>query len=256
MRNLPLLALLCSAVVASAASVETFSIDGKSVTLKVPDQPAAGKPWLWVGEFGGHLKSLEEGLVDKGWHVVYVGVSNQFGSPASMQVWEKLYAEMHEKRALSPKPALLGISRGGLYVTAWTRLHPDRVSVLYLDNAVTDIRSWPGGFQLQSKGKGSAKDWDLYKNIFHFQSDPEAQEKSIHPTDGLLPALKAGVFLLSVHGTADTVVPYVDNAGLLVDFWKKEEGRFKTFPKEGGDHHPHGLPDPAPLIELLGKEAK
>lgn len=256
MKNLPLLALLCSALVASAATVETFSIDGKSVTLKVPDQPAAGKPWLWVGEFGGHLKSLEQGLVEKGWHVVYVGVSNQFGSPASMQVWEKLYAEMREKRALSPKPALLGISRGGLYVTAWTRLHPDRVSVLYLDNAVTDIRSWPGGFQLQSKGKGSAKDWDLYKNVFQFQSDSEAQEKSIHPTDGLLPALKAGVFLLSVHGTADTVVPYVDNAGIVVDFWKKHGGHFKTFPKEGGDHHPHGLPDPAPLIELLSQEAK
>ena len=65
---------------ASAASVEKLTIDGKAVTVKVPAQPAPGKPWLWVGEFGGHLKSLEDGLVEKGWHVVYVGVSNQFGS--------------------------------------------------------------------------------------------------------------------------------------------------------------------------------
>ena len=222
----------------------------------MPDNAAPGKPWLWVGEFGGHLKSLEDGLVDIGWHVAYVGVSNQFGSPASMEVWDKLYLELREKRSLSAKPALIGISRGGLYVNAWTRLHPDRVSVLVLDNAVGDIRSWPGGFQLAAKGKGSAKDWELYKNVFQFENDAIAQEKSLRPADGLLPAVKNNVLLISVHGTADTVVPYVDNANVIVDFWQKEGGRFKIFPKEGGDHHPHGLPDPKPLIELLSKEAK
>lgn len=251
-----LLAFTLSVTAASAATVEKFVIDGKNVTLKVPENAAPGKPWLWVGEFGGHLKSLEEGLVDKGWHVVYVGVSNQFGSPASMEVWEKLYAEMREKRALSAKPALLGISRGGLYVNAWTRLHPDRVSVLYLDNAVCDIRSWPGGFQLNAKGKGSPGDWNLYKTVFQFESDAVAQEKSLRPADGLLPALKNGVFLVSVHGTADLTVPYVDNAKVIVDFWQKEGGRFKAFPKEGGDHHPHGLPDSKVLLDLLSEAAK
>jgi pimeloyl-ACP methyl ester carboxylesterase len=254
--KLTALALLLLTVSASAASVERFSIDEKAVTLKVPDVPASGKPWLWVGEFAGHLKSLEDGLVEKGWHVAYISFSNQFGSPASMQVWDKLYEELHDKRGLSAKPALLGISRGGLYANAWVRLHPDRVSVLYLDNAVGDIRSWPGGFQLQAKGKGGPNDWQLYKNVFGFTDDTEAQQKSIRPADGLLPALKNDVFLISVHGTADTVVPYEDNAGIIVDFWQKQGGRLKIFPKEGGDHHPHGLPDPKPLIELLCSESK
>lgn len=256
MRIFSLLALILSVSVASASTVEKVVIDGKNVTIKVPDTAAQGKPWLWVGEFGGHLKSLEDGLVDKGWHVVYVGVSNQFGSPSSMEVWEKLYAEMREKRSLSAKPALLGISRGGLYVNAWARLHPDRVSVLYLDNAVCDIRSWPGGFQLNAKGKGSPKDWDLYKTVFQLESDAVAQEKSLRPADGLLPALKNNVFLVSVHGTADMTVPYVDNAKVLVELWQKQGGRFKEFAKEGGDHHPHGLPDPTPLIDLLSQEVK
>jgi len=247
---------LVACVVASAAPVEKFTVDGKAVTLKVPDQAAPGKPWLWVGEFGGHLKSLEDGLVAKGWHVVYVGVSNQFGSARSMDTWEKVYAELHGKRGLSAKPALLGISRGGLYVNAWTRLHPDRVSILCLDNGVCDIRSWPGGFQLTAKGKGSANDWKLYKAEFKFTTDEEALAKSLRPTDGLEPAVKAGVYLVSVHGTADTVVPFVDNAKPVVEFWEKNAGRFKVFPKEGGDHHPHGLPDPKPLIEVLVKEAK
>jgi hypothetical protein len=41
-----------------------------------------------------------------------------------------------------------------------------------------------------------------------------------------------------------------------VDFWQKNGGKFKAFPKEGGDHHPHGLPDATPLIEVLVAEAK
>ena len=242
--------------VASAASVEKLTLDGKPATVKVPDQAAPGKPWLWVGEFGGHLKTLEDGLVAKGWHVVYVGVSNQFGSERAMATWEKTYEEFHGKRGLSAKPALLGISRGGLYVNAWTRLHPDRVSVLYLDNGVCDTRSWPGGFQLNAKGKGSPGDWKLYKTEFKFTTDEEAQAKSLRPIDGLEPAIKAGVFLISCHGTADTVVPYVDNAKQVVDLWAKQGGKFKVFPKEGGDHHPHGLPDPKPLIEVLTAETK
>ena len=80
---------------ASAASVEKLTIDGKAVTVKVPAQPAPSKPWLWVGEFGGHLKSLEDGLVEKGWHVVYVGVSNQFGSARAMATWEKEIGRAH-----------------------------------------------------------------------------------------------------------------------------------------------------------------
>jgi pimeloyl-ACP methyl ester carboxylesterase len=252
---LALLGMACC-VVASAATVEKLTIDGKAVTLKVPDQAAPGKPWLWVGEFAGHLKSLEDGLVAKGWHVVYVAVSNQFGSARSMDTWEKVYAELRAQRGLSAKPALIGISRGGLYVNAWTRLHPDRVSLLCLDNGVCDIRSWPGGFPLTAKGKGSANDWKLYKAEFKFATDEEALAKSLRPTDGLEPAVKAGVYLVSVHGTADTVVPFVDNAKPVVDFWEKQGGKFKVFPKEGGDHHPHGLKDPAPLIDLFVKAAK
>ena len=248
-----LLALLGMAfgAVGSAATVEKLTIDDKAVTVKVPAQAAPGRPWLCVGEFGGHLKKLEDGLVEKGWHVVYVGVSNQFGSARAMGVWEKVYAELTAKRGLSAKPALLGISRGGLYINAWARLHPDRVSVLYHDNGVCDVRSWPAGAKLLAQGKGSPKDWDLYRKEFGFATEQAALGQSLQATDGLLPAVKAGVVLISCHGTADQTVPYGDNAAHLVKLWQDNGGVVKLFPKEGGDHHPHGLPDPKPLIDVL-----
>lgn len=241
---------------ASAATVEKLTVDGKSVTLKVPAQAAAGQPWLWVGEFGGHLKSLEDGLVARGWHIVYVRVSNQFGSARAMATWEKVYAELRAQRGLSARPALLGISRGGLYVTAWARRHPDRLSVLYLDNAVCDIRSWPGGFALTRQSKGSPRDWALYKTEFGFANDDDAKAQSPRPAAGLLPTVKAGVLLLSCHGTADQTVPFEDNAAPVIQLWQDHGGRVKLFPKPGGDHHPHGLPNPQPLIEVLTAEVQ
>ena len=164
--------------------------------------------------------------------------------------------ELRAQRGLSAKPALLGISRGGLYINAWTRLHPDRVSVLYLDNGVCDIRSWPGGVALTHQSKGSAKDWALYKTEFGYANDDEAKAKSLQAAEGLLPAIKAGVFLISCHGTADKTVPFEDNAAHIIKLWQDNGGRMKLWAKEGGDHHPHGLPDAAPLIEVLTAEAK
>jgi pimeloyl-ACP methyl ester carboxylesterase len=238
------------------AETRTIAIAGTTVVLQVPDQAAPGRPWLWVGEFGGHLKSLEQGLVARGWHVVYVKASNRFGSPSAMAIWEQVYAELHERLGLAAKPALLGISRGGLYVNAWTRLHPDRVSVLYLDNGVCDVRSWPGGFSLTQRGAGSANDWKLCRAEFGYVDEADAQARAVRPAEGMQPAVAAGVLLISVHGTADQVVPYVDNAAKIVALWQQHGGRVQLFPKEGCDHHPHGLPDPAPLIELLVAAAR
>jgi arylsulfatase A-like enzyme len=45
------------------------------------------------------------------------------------------------------------------------------------------------------------------------------------------------------------------NAAHLVKMWQDNGGRLKLFPKEGADHHPHGLPDPAPLIAAIAAEA-
>jgi hypothetical protein len=88
-----------------------------------------------------------------------------------------------------------------------------------------------------------------------YTSDAEAGEKAAKPSDGMLPAIQAGVLLISCHGTADSVVPYEDNAAHLVKMWQDKGGALKLFPKEGADHHPHGLRDPAPLIAAITGEA-
>lgn len=250
------LACILVALTASGAepTTERWQVDGRAALLRIPAQPASGKPWLWVGEFQGHLGALESSLLARGWHIAYVNCPNQFGSPKAMRSWETFYAELTTKRGLAHKPALCGISRGGLYALSWARLHPDKLSVIYLDNGVCDGLSWPGGKLLKlGQGKGSAGDWKLQRVEFGFADDAAAIAGLPRPTDGLEKARDAGVTLISVHGTADTVVPYQENAAKVVAFWQAGGKQPILFPKEGGDHHPHGLKDMTPVIEALEK---
>lgn len=252
-----LLALACARGAEAAPTEVRWQVDGRAALLRVPATPAPGRPWLWIGEFQGHLGAFENALLARGWHIAYVNCPNQFGSPRAMRTWEALYAELTAKRGLSPKPALCGISRGGLYILSWARLHPGKVSALYLDNGVCDGRSWPGGKPLGlGRGKGSANDWKVQRGELGFADDATAIDGLPRPAAGLEPARDAGVALISVHGTADTVVPYDENAAKVVAFWQAGGRQPILFPKEGGDHHPHGLKDMTAVIEALEKAVK
>ena len=245
----------CAAATAGEPSTERFQVDGKPALLRTPAQAAPGKPWLWVAEFPGHLAAFEDAMVAEGWHIAFVDCHDQFGSPRAMRTWEALHAEL-TKRGLSPRPAVMGLSRGGLYALAWARLHPEKLSALYLDNGVCDARSWPGGRPMElGRGQGSPADWAKLLREFHLGGDAEALASLPQATDGLEAARDAGVILISVHGTADTVVPYAENAARLTVFWLAGGKQPILFPKEGGDHHPHGLPDMTPVVEALKKAA-
>lgn len=230
----------------------------RQMALRTPLRHAPGRPWLLIAAFPGHLERLEGDLLVAGWSLAYVQCPNEFGSERAMQAWEALYEDLTRgEKPLSPKPVVLGISRGGLYALAWARRHPDRLSALYLDNGVCDARSWPGGKPLGlGKGKGSPGDWAKLRQVLGFADDAAAIAGLPRPTDGLEAARNAGVLLISVHGTADTIVPYEENAAKVVAFWQAGGKQALLFPKEGGDHHPHGLPDMMPVIEALQKASR
>lgn len=248
--------LLWAPAGATAAEAEEIDLGGAPLFLRVPANPAPGRPWLWVAEFFGVDRELEDALLAAGWHVAYVRVADQFGSDWSMDRWASAYDELHGRRGLSAKPVLLALSRGGLYALAWLRRHPERASVLVLDSAVTDVRSWPAGIKLRAQGTGDQFEWERYKQRWRFADDTAALAASPRPTDGLSAAVANGVLLVAGYGTADELVPYADNGGVLEEFWRRHGGRVEVFPREGADHHPHGFADPAALVALLRRKVE
>jgi pimeloyl-ACP methyl ester carboxylesterase len=231
-----------------------FQVDGADVIVVAPEQPLAGRPWAWRGEFFGAFANADVELVKKGWHLVYMSVPNLFGSPKAMARWEKFYDVLVKDHGLHPKPGLIGVSRGALYCMAWAAAHPDQTLVVYLDNGVCDFKSWPGGKPKElGTGQGSAGEWQNLLRAYDFKDDKEAIAFKGNPVDNLAPLAKAKVPLFLVYGDSDKVVPHKENSELVYNRYKELGGPVERVVKPGEDHHPHGLKDPKPIVEYFEK---
>ena len=230
-----------------------FQVDGKPVLVVVPKEPAAGRPWVWHGEFFGHKPAPDIALLKQGFHIVYMSVPNMLGSPKAVQHWNACYQELTEKHGLAKKVALVGLSRGGLYCYNWAAANPEKVACIYADAAVCDFKSWPGG---KTSGKRSPGDWKIVLDQWGFKDEAEALAFDKNPVDNLKPLADAKVPLLHVYGDADEVVPWKENTGLIAERYPKLGGEIVLIPKPGVGHHPHGLADSTPIVEFIVKHAR
>lgn len=225
-----------------------FTVDGRDVIVAVPKAAAPGKPWMWRAEFFDHRPETDLALLDKGFHLVYINVGNTFGCPEAMGHWDVLYKTLTEQYGFSRKPALEGLSRGGLYVYNWATAHPNQVACIYGDNPVCDFKSWPGG---KGKGPGSPDDWKKLITDYHFASEAEALAYTRNPIDSLQALATVKLPLIHVCGDADEVVPFEENTALLKERYEKLGGNMTLIIKKGFKHHPHGLDDPAPVVNFI-----
>ena len=99
--------------------------------IVVPTAAASGNPWSWRGCYWDHQPQTEIELLRRGFHIAYIE-SSQDLKPGKQ--WDAWYEFLTRKHGLSPKPAFVGMSRGGEYAYTWATTHPDKVSCIYADN--------------------------------------------------------------------------------------------------------------------------
>jgi pimeloyl-ACP methyl ester carboxylesterase len=224
-----------------------FTCDGRPAIVVLPAQPALGRPWLWRGEFFGAYATVDEALLNRGWHVAYLECKDTFGSPETLAHFTAFHRSLVEQHGLHRRPVLLGMSRGGLYVYRWAAGNPDRVGLIYGDAPVCDVKSWPAG---KGKGKGSPRDWALFQRVYGL-TEAQALAWKGNPIDQLAPLAKAGIPILHVVGDADDVVPVEENTAILKQRYERLGGHVELIVKKGVGHHPHSLEDPASIVDYI-----
>lgn len=228
-----------------------FRIANCDAWIVKPRKPAPGNKWMWCMEFPDAFTprcgALQ--LLEKGYYIAHIVVGNTYGCPAALEQFEAFY-DFAVKCGLSSKVVLQGLSRGGLYAYRFAETDPGRISVIYGDHPVCDIKSWPGG---KGKGCGSQKDWLNLIRLYGFKDEAEALAWRGNPVDRLQKLADAGVKIIHVVGDSDSVVPYEENSLLVERRYPAMGGVFKIILKKGIDHHPHGLDDPSEVVDFIIK---
>jgi lysophospholipase L1-like esterase len=231
-----------------------------TISVVCPKKAAPGKPWLWRSMFWGKarvVKPLVAGdlqLLEQGYHVVKAP-GDVSGHPKGNESIDAAYDLLTQTCGFSKTLSMASMSRETLALFRWASENPEKVDSIYVDNGVCNVHSWPAGKLVSgshSNGAGNAKSWKLLKKIYGFSSDEEALAAKVSPIDLLEPLARAGVPILMRCGTKDSTVPYEENGAIMKERFRNLGGDIQIIFEEK-DHHPHGLKDPAPVIEFIKK---
>lgn len=188
---------------------ESFLLNGRHTFVMSPpnvEKTELNKPWIFYGptlrgtpdkaESWMHQKFLDAGIAIAG-----IDVGEGYGSPHAFPHFEALYQHM-VKQGYSKRPALLGRSRGGLWVSSWAIRHPDRVAGIGGIYPVYDYTTYPGVARAAA-AYGVSPDELL------------AQQDKLNPIKRAGVLVKAKIPVFIIHGTDDKVVPIDANSEAL-----------------------------------------
>ena len=230
-----------------------FQFQNRNARIVIPEKAAAGKPWLWRARFPDWHTDADSILIAHGFHLVYVNTDGLLGSPQAMKVWDDFYSHIRTTYDLQAKVALVGVSRGGLFVYNWAKRNPGKVSCIYAEAPVCDIKSWPGG---KGKGPGSKKEWTAFLKDYGYQTDEQAAPFAGSPINKISEIVKGGYPMLHVCGDMDEVVPMSENTLPFAEKIKQAGGNISIIHKPEGKHHPHSLANPQPIVDFILKAAQ
>lgn len=228
-----------------------FEHGSRLARVVLPKEAHSSKPWIWRARFWGHEPQVDKELLEKGFHLTWIDVADLYGSPQAQQVFTDFYHFLRSKYGLNGKAVLEGFSRGGLIVYNWAANNVEKVSCIYADAPVCDIRSWPGG---KFSGNGSEDDWQRCLNAYGLSSEQVDTFTGI-PIYTARKVARAGIPAIHVCGGADKVVPIGENTDRVEEVFKQEGGNFKLIVKEGIGHHPHSLAFPRPIVRFILQHA-
>lgn len=228
-----------------------FKVLGKNAIIVFPKKFTPKNKWVWRAEFFDAFPIVDLDLLEQGWALTYIGISDMYGNDESVEIMRQYQEFLVNAFDLEPKATIFGFSRGAFYAVNYTAKYPQNVGCLYLDAPVLDILSWPAGRGKSFGGQGTPADWEICKKVLGLTEETAADYRG-SPKFHIAELAKADIPLILVQGDADIAAPMEENAQLLIDNYEKLGGtKFKVIIMEGKGHHPHSVYDPKPVSDFI-----
>lgn len=233
----------------------SFKFNGTDAWYIRPKVAAKGNPWVWRAHFPNWHTEMDSILLERGFHVAYINTNDLYAHPKAMMVWDDFYEYLVKIKDFAPKVALEGVSRGGLYVYGWAKRNPLKVSCIYAEAPVADIKSWPGG---RGSGKGSAKDWTKLLEVYQF-TEAQALAFDDLPINHLEGLAGSKVPILHVVSQLDSIVPPKENTDVLVANYRKLGGQVQVISVTNGPQtlsgHHFPIEQPGQWADFIAKHS-
>jgi lysophospholipase L1-like esterase len=226
-----------------------FIFDSADCKIVKPKWTAIGRPWVWRARFWGHEPQTDIALLERGYHIVYCDVAELFGNEEAITRWNHFYSFLKE-RGLAEKAIMEGMSRGAVYVFNWAAVNPDKVSGIYVDNPVLDLKSWPAGL---GRVPPSKVELEILKKDYRLIDTTDIRKFKGSPVDKTEQIANGKYPILILCADADEAVPPEENTILFEQKLKEKHGDIIVIHKPGFKHHPHSLPNPTPIVEFILK---
>lgn len=230
--------------------VHRFRFEGRDALIVVPEGSANGR-LLWKAEYFGAFPGFEEAMVERGYHLCFITHENRWAPPTEVEISARFLAHVAAKYGLDPKCIAVGMSCGGLLSANLAIAHPELIGVMYLDAPVLNLLSMAGLGEAEFRPEMFREMVAAYgfdrSTIVAFRDSP---------IDHLDAFLKSRIPLLMLYGNADMTVIYEENGRVLEHFYRTHALPLKVISRSTAGHHPHGLEDPAPMIEFVEAHIK
>lgn len=196
-------------------------------------------------------EALELPLLEKGFHLCFLANENRWGTDQDLDRKARFIRFVQNEWNLKPKCVLIGMSCGGLFAVKMAARYPEMVGCMYLDAPVINYMSCPCGF---GRGIRLNENHEEIMKALDIKTIGQLLAYRDMPLDKLDVLVKNRIPAVLVSGDCDQSVPYEENGILLEEAYRDAGIEIEVFIKPGGDHHPHGLPDPGPLVEFVLKQ--
>lgn len=233
---------------------DEFIFEGHEASVVKPRVKSLNPTLILKTEYQNAFPETEIALLNRGCYVAFIENDNRWGTDPDLDRKARFVRFVSEKYSLSPKCVPVGMSCGGLIAIKFAAKYPELVSCLYVDAPVVNYMSCPCGF-----GIGERLDDENFTEILTalgMQSISELLYYRETPQDKIPELIKNKIPVVLVAGDSDVVVPYVENGILLERAYKEADLPIDIFIKKGCNHHPHGLDDPTPIVDIILKNTE
>lgn len=226
---------------------ENFIFQDREAKIVYPTRELNGKLILKT-EYLHAFPSFEIAMLKKGYTLCFISHQSRWAPDNEIHIIADFVKHVTSRLNLESKAILVGMSCGGLQAARLAEMYPELVSVMYLDAPVLNILSMAGLGECRSEELPSF--WRELVSTYGFSRSTIVNFRN-SPIDNMYPLIEHNIPVIMLYGNADNLVIYEENGKVLENFYRENGGDIQVICRSMGGHHPHGLPDPTPIVSFV-----